>query len=691
MSSTVSFNGSTYIIPSTGEVGWGSNVSNYLIAIAAGALQKTGGSFTLSAEVDFGASFGLKALYYKSRGTNVAASGINRYINDELGPTWRNAANNGDLGLSVSVLNQLTFNGTPIGGAGIYSASRAIVSDGSGNLTSATTTATEISYVNGVTSAIQTQLNAKQSSSLTSAHIFVGNVSNVATDVAVSGDVTLTNTGNFQIAAGVIVNADINSAAAIAITKIANGIANQLIGANSGASANEFKTLSGTSNQVTVTNGAGTITLATPQSIDTAAAVQFGSLTLGGALDASSILSLTSTTKGFLPPVMTTTQRNAITTPSNGLVVYDSSLAQLYLRSAGSWTPLSTGGGSGTVASGTQYQMSYYANTGTTVSGTANIVTDVSGNLNVTGQTSPNLYITSTSGSGVQGRLLASTTAALYILTQTNHPIYFTTNNGANALTIETNKNVTVPNGSLGIKLASPNDAIEVAAGNNITIGQSGTNNTAIGNLKFGTGSTDDRWAQIQGFRGADAAHIDLRFFTFNSDGEGVAERLRLTTTGTALHFGNIQFNSTSTQGIVGTTTNDSAAAGNVGEAVRSAVANVSTNTTTDQYADLTSISLTAGDWDISGSVNFEKNASTWTIVQMGISSTSGNSGTGLVEGDNFLGIGFNSFPPLSFPITISSFRVSLSSTTTYYLKVFTSFSAGQPKAYGRISARRIR
>lgn len=40
--------------------------------------------------------------------------------------------------------------------------SRALVSDGSGFITTATTTATEIGYVNGVTSAIQTQLDAKQ-------------------------------------------------------------------------------------------------------------------------------------------------------------------------------------------------------------------------------------------------------------------------------------------------------------------------------------------------------------------------------------------------------------------------------------------------------------------------------------------------------------------------------------------------
>lgn len=40
-------------------------------------------------------------------------------------------------------------------------ASRAVVSDGSGFISAATTTSTEIGYVNGVTSAIQTQLNAK--------------------------------------------------------------------------------------------------------------------------------------------------------------------------------------------------------------------------------------------------------------------------------------------------------------------------------------------------------------------------------------------------------------------------------------------------------------------------------------------------------------------------------------------------
>lgn len=56
---------------------------------------------------------------------------------------------------------------------------------------------------------------------LTNGHIFVGNASNIATDVAMSGDISITNAGVTAIVAGVIVNADINAAAAIAFSKLA--------------------------------------------------------------------------------------------------------------------------------------------------------------------------------------------------------------------------------------------------------------------------------------------------------------------------------------------------------------------------------------------------------------------------------------------------------------------------------------
>ncbi len=67
-------------------------------------------------------------------------------------------------------------------------------------------------------------------SSLTSAHLFVGNGSNVATDTAITGDVTIGNTGvtaigsskvtSAMIVDGTIVDGDINASAAIAGSKL---------------------------------------------------------------------------------------------------------------------------------------------------------------------------------------------------------------------------------------------------------------------------------------------------------------------------------------------------------------------------------------------------------------------------------------------------------------------------------------
>ena len=63
----------------------------------------------------------------------------------------------------------------------------------------------------------------------------------------------------------------------------------------------------------------------------------------------SALLSVQSTTRGFLPPVLTTTQKNAISSPAAGLIVYDTTLHGIYYYNGSAWT--STGGGSGTVTS----------------------------------------------------------------------------------------------------------------------------------------------------------------------------------------------------------------------------------------------------------------------------------------------------------------------------------------------------
>ena len=56
----VSFNNIAYKIPQKREsITWGGSLSNYLIAISTGVVQKAGGTFTLTAQLDFGSAFGL--------------------------------------------------------------------------------------------------------------------------------------------------------------------------------------------------------------------------------------------------------------------------------------------------------------------------------------------------------------------------------------------------------------------------------------------------------------------------------------------------------------------------------------------------------------------------------------------------------------------------------------------------------
>ncbi|MDQ0065066.1 hypothetical protein [Chryseobacterium lathyri] len=60
--------------------------------------------------------------------------------------------------------------------------------------------------------------------------------------------------------------------------------------------------------------------------------------------DASSILDVSSTTKGMLAPRMTTAERTAIVSPADGLMVYDTTLKLFYyyVNSTSSWSPLAS-------------------------------------------------------------------------------------------------------------------------------------------------------------------------------------------------------------------------------------------------------------------------------------------------------------------------------------------------------------
>jgi len=91
--------------------------------------------------------------------------------------------------------------------------------------------------------------------------------------------------------------------------------------------------------RVAVSTSTGFFSIYTPSSNTTL----FRVMTNGNALigttteEASSKLTIESTTQGFLPPRMTTTQRNAIASPAAGLVVYDNTDNKHYGYNGTTW------------------------------------------------------------------------------------------------------------------------------------------------------------------------------------------------------------------------------------------------------------------------------------------------------------------------------------------------------------------
>ncbi len=140
---------------------------------------------------------------------------------------------------------------------------------------------------------------------------------------------------------------------------------------------------------------------------------------------------------------------------------------------------------------------------------------------------------------------------------------------------------------------------------------------------------------------------------------------------------------------VIGTTTNNNAAAGYVGEYVSSVVSSGSpVSLTTATPANVTSISLTAGDWDVSGSVGFGNSGSGVSLFFGGISNTSATfpPDTG-VRSVSALG----STSTDSQILGLATTRALLSTTTTIYLVAQATFSGGSIGAYGVIEARRRR
>lgn len=151
---------------------------------------------------------------------------------------------------------------------------------------------------------------------------------------------------------------------------------------------------------------------------------------------------------------------------------------------------------------------------------------------------------------------------------------------------------------------------------------------------------------------------------------------------------GNLIFNPT-TKGVKGTTTNDSATAGNVGEILESKQTTPTNFATSSQYGDLTSKTLTAGEWLIDIVIDVTGNGAVFTDDRFGLGTVSGNDGTGLQNGDTASHVG--SLLGGFSGDCIAGIHVQLTGSTTYYLKYYATYTGGPPQATGRITALRIR
>jgi len=117
--------------------------------------------------------------------------------------------------------------------------------------------------------------------SITAGQVLLGNASNVPTATALTGDVTVNSSGVTAIGSGVIVDADVSASAEIAVSKLADGAARQLLQTDAAGTGVEWASNIDVPGTLDVTGAAvldSTLTVAGATTLN-------GSLTMGDADD----------------------------------------------------------------------------------------------------------------------------------------------------------------------------------------------------------------------------------------------------------------------------------------------------------------------------------------------------------------------------------------------------------------------
>ena len=150
-----------------------------------------------------------------------------------------------------------------------------------------------------------------------------------------------------------------------------------------------------------------------------------------------------------------------------------------------------------------------------------------------------------------------------------------------------------------------------------------------------------------------------------------------------------------STTGIIGTTTNNSAPVGSVGSLVSSIISSPGSSITNNTNTNITSlISLPAGDWDVWGNVGFAFAATTSTTFMAGWTSITSATrpDASLYANYNFLGAGGAIVPAgNTINIKVPTGRYRLAAPTTIYLSSYILFTVSTVTTYGAIYAREAR
>ncbi len=138
---------------------------------------------------------------------------------------------------------------------------------------------------------------------------------------------------------------------------------------------------------------------------------------------------------------------------------------------------------------------------------------------------------------------------------------------------------------------------------------------------------------------------------------------------------------------IVGVTNGSNATAGSVGEFISSVIPNASSvSISSNSGSNVTSISLTAGEWLVWGNVNFKGLGSVINQMIAWVSTTSATlPDTSLYN--NYVSTALLTNTGIQAPYV----RISVSGTTTVYLSCFLGNTSGSGTANGGIYARRVR